>query len=181
MSTYHTRIRQIMANFVTGNTDRETSMSQFEQVLHEYGFLPKEDSLDRTITNENFLALLKMAKDQKNMPGPPKLDGSVVDQWQQVVPKLSAIINNRCPICMQQAQGLYNSMQDIDGHMIPVDPPRCHSCMIKWVEKMMVSKSSATPSEKPSFSLDESLVKPLDNAELDFFKDLEQQMDGFKL
>jgi len=171
-----------MANFVTGNTDRETSLSQFEQVLHAYGFLPKEESLDRTITNENFLALLKLAKDQKSMPGNQALakqqDASVVDQWQKVVPKLSAIINNRCPICVQQVQGLYNSMQDVDGKMIPVDPPRCHSCMIKWVEKMM--NRASVPAEKPSFTLDESLVKPLDNAELDFFRDLEQQMDGFK-
>ncbi len=172
-----------MANFVTGNTDRETSMTQFEQVLHEYGFLPKDDSLDRTITNENFLALLKLAKDQKSMPGSQALakqqdQGNVVDQWQQVVPKLANIINNRCPICMQQVQGLYNSMQDVDGKMIPVDPPRCHGCMIKWVEKMLTAPTVS--SEKPSFTLDESLVKPLDNAELDFFRDLEQQMDGFK-
>jgi len=182
MSTYHTRIRQIMANFVTGNTDRETSMSEFESVLHEYGFLPKEETLDRTISNENFLALLKMAKDQKSMPGsrPPQAQqqGSVVDQWQQVVPKLSNIINNRCPVCMQTAQGLYNSMQDLDGKMLPVDPPRCHGCMMKWVEKMM--NQPAAPMEKPSFSLDESIVKPLDNAEIEWFKDLEQQMDGFK-
>src|SRR5277367_978248 len=122
MSTYHTRIRQIMANFVTGNTDRETSLSQFEQVLHEYGFLPKEEMLDRTITNENFLALLKMAKDQKSMPGaqPIRDQGSVVNQWQQVVPKLSAIINNRCPVCMQTATGLYSSMNDGEGKMTPV-------------------------------------------------------------
>ena len=170
-----------MANFVTGAVDRETSLSQFEQVLHEHGFLPKEETLDRTITNENFLALLKIAKDQKALPEQKQLPGDIkgtVDQWNAVVPRLAGIINNRCPVCMQQATGLYNSMQDLDGKMIPVDPPRCHTCMVKWVEKMLTE--APAKSEKPTFSIDDSMVKPLDNAEIDFFKDLEQQMDGFK-
>jgi hypothetical protein len=182
MSTYHTRIRQIMANFVTGAVDRETSLTQFEQVLHEHGFLPKSETLDRTITNENFLALLKMAKDQKALPPAPvdpgATAGSVIDQWQHVVPRLANIINNRCPVCMQRVQGVYSSMQDLEGRMVPVDPPRCHSCMMKWVEKMM--NTPIAPAEKPSFSLDDSLVKPLDSAEMEWFKDLEQQMDEFK-
>jgi hypothetical protein len=175
-----------MVNFVTGNVDRETSLSMFEQVLHEYGYLPKEETLDRAITNENFLALLRMAKDQKDAPPTPQAPGdpgtvmSTIDQWNAVVPRLAGIINNRCPVCMNQAQGLYNSMQDLDGKMIPVDPPRCHACMIKWVEKMMTHTSVPASTEKPSFSIDESIVKPLDSAEIDWFKDLEQQMDGFK-
>lgn len=189
MSTYHTRIRQIMVNFVTGSVDRETSLSEFEQVLHEFGFLPKEETLDRTITNENFLALLRIAKEQKALPPAPtivpgdtgsiEMQGKLANNWQEIAPRLANIINNRCPVCMQTATGLYNSMQDLDGHTLPVDPPRCYACMTKWVEKMM--NQASVPAEKPSFTLDDSVVKPLDNAEIDFFKDLEQQMDGFKL
>jgi hypothetical protein len=172
-----------MANFVTGAIDRETSLTMFEQVLHEFGFLPKEELLDRTISNENFLALLKMAKDQKSLPIPTDTgsitgQGSLVDDWQKAVPRLAGIINNRCPVCMQRVQGVYSSMQDFDGRMVPVDPPRCHSCMIKWVEKMMSQPTA--PAEKPNFSLDESVVKPLDTAELDFFKQMEKDMEGFK-
>lgn len=172
-----------MANFVTGAIDRETSLTMFEQVLHEFGFLPKEETLDRTISNENFLSLLKMAKDQQALPpigdtGSIEVQGTLVDDWRKAVPSLASIITNRCPVCMNPAAGLYNSMQDLEGRKIPVDPPRCHSCMLKWVENMM--NQPAVPVEKPSFSLDDSIVKPLDNAELDFFKDLEKQMDGFK-
>jgi Pyruvate/2-oxoacid:ferredoxin oxidoreductase delta subunit len=176
--TFHARVAQITANFVTGQADRETSLQLFEQVLHEFGFLPKEETIDRSISNENFLSLLRMAREQKNPASNPVQ--RLTDQWRAVVPRLAAQITNRCPVCQQQApQGLYSSMQDMDGKVVPVDPPRCHACMIKWVEKYVEGPSIRK--ELPSFSVDESTVKPLDTAETDFFKQMEKDMEGFKL
>jgi DNA-directed RNA polymerase subunit M/transcription elongation factor TFIIS len=187
MNHYYAKIKDIQIRFLSGDIDRETGLTMFETVLHEYGLLPQEEQLDRTITNENFLALLKMARDyqvreqQTDMQALDKIiNQSMTNLVQQY--RLADSIQQNCPICHGKSAGLYNRMQTGDNQTIPVDPPRCKSCMIKWVEeKFGMSTHSSIAAPPTTVSIDDSGVKPLDAAETDFFAEYEKQMDGFKL
>ena len=202
--SYNDRIKLITLHFMVGSIDRETSLALFEDLLHEYGLLPAEEQLDRTITNENFLALLRMAAQQRDVKSnrdlevskdPPLpgglLAGKDLDRIGKDLDRMGDLMGisryriddslQNCPVCKEKCSGLYNRMQGHDNETIPVDPPRCHTCMIKWVEeKFGMGSHSKIATPAPSVTVDGSLVKPLDQAEIDWFKDLEKQMDGFK-
>jgi hypothetical protein len=183
---WQARIREIQTSFIMGYLDRETCIEQFEQLLHEYGVLPPDEGVDRTITNDSFMALLKVAKEYKDArpTRTPKdaLPAGVEPMYD--LTSLSSSIAGRCPVCREKASGLYNRIQmsPFDRETVPIDPPRCRNCMMKWVQENVTDadiRSAATP-HVPPFSEDDSLVKPLDAAETDFFASYEKEMAKFK-
>ena len=193
---YLQRIQVIQHQFVLGMADRETSLTLFEDLLHEYGFLPVEEQLDRAITNENFLALLRMAQhknvksddskfEEKPLPGSlAQASNKDLDRIgdMAVMPRyrIADSVRQNCPICKAKVGGLYNRMQGLDNQIIPVDPPRCKTCMMRWVEEYFGLGTHSKIAEPPSsMSVDNSLVKPLDEAEIDFFKQYEKQMEEY--
>jgi len=170
MINYQARIREIQSAFVMGYHDRETCIKMFEELLHDYNLLPKEEQLDRTITNENFLTLLKTAKDSSvsritSAPNP----GTAIERF-----KIADIVKQRCPICQKGINALFNRVQSLDQEFIPVDPPRCQECMMKWVEE----KFGVKPGGKTVLSnfVDRSGVSPMKPDEMDFFAEYEKQM-----
>ncbi len=190
-SDWQARIREIHTSLVLGWQDRETCIEQFEQLLREHGLLPPEESVDRTITNENLIALLKMAKERKDVrPGrdPEANPCKDIPMPEGVEPmydlaSLRNTIAGRCPVCKGKASGLYNRVRTSPfDRDTPIDPPRCHDCMMKWVQENVTDanvRSAVTPTA-PRFSEDDSLVKPLDAAESEFFAPYEKEMEKFK-
>jgi hypothetical protein len=202
--TYFQRVQEIQRNFVAGFLDRESSLALFEELLHEYGLLPKEEVIDRTITNENFLALLSLAlqhKDPKSARDPeiskdPK--DLAIEKYEKYGKDLERIGNlmginmknpqyrisdsimQNCPVCQAKVSGIYNRMVGADNQTVPVDPPRCKACMMKWIQEKFGSPEPKYV-EPASVSVDISTVSPMDAAETDFFKDFEEQMKDFKL
>lgn len=163
---YQSRIREIQSAFVMGYHDRETCIKMFEELLHDYNLLPKEEQLDRTITNENFLTLLKTAKDSSTVAAPQP---NAIERF-----KIADSVKQRCPVCEKPVQALFNRVMGADREFIPVDPPRCQECMMKWVgEKFGVTPGAK--STEPSFT-DHSPASPLKLNEMDFFAEYEKQM-----
>lgn len=181
--TYSDRIKEIIQNFIMGITDRETCFQKFEDLLHEYTLLPAEESLDRGITNENFLALLKLA--QKHTPQQPAAQAAqqALDAYQQALTRphyrISDSILQTCPVCKQKVNGIYNRMVGAEQQSIPVDPPRCKACMMKWIEEKFGGDNKPKP-EPLSLSVDTSPASPMDAAETDFFSQYEAEMKDFK-
>jgi len=186
--SYNIRVMQIYQEFTMGISDRETSMTKFEDLLHEYGLLPLEEQLDRTITNENFIALLRMASEHRDMRSnrDPEVSKDLIENVALTkannMPhyRLADSILQHCPICKVKVGGLYNRMQSLDNQTIPVDPPRCKTCMMKWVEEHFgsgINSSLATP--YPQVSVDDIKVTPMDANEIDFFSQYEDQMKDF--
>jgi hypothetical protein len=197
--SYHTRIREIQSAFVMGFQDRETCISLFEGLMHEYGLLPQEEQLDRTITNENFLALLKMAKDHRGIheeppdhsdPNLKKLDDlrraeenlKKLTRWMEQAAKRGAdqqyriadSVKQHCPVCQKPINALFNRVQSLDQQMIPVDPPRCQDCMTKWVNERFGGMPASAPIHTQS--ADGSPSSPLSPSEFEFFAEYEKQM-----
>lgn len=163
--SYHSRIREIQSAFVMGYQDRETCISLFEELLHEYGLLPKEEQLDRTITNENFLSLLKRAKEHR-LNAEPRTD-------LQKEYRIADAVKQRCPVCQNPTPGLFDRVAR-NQEVIPVDPPRCRECMMKWVtERFDIQRPALPPA--PSLS-DASPASPMSPSEADFFAEYEKQM-----
>lgn len=200
--TYFQRLQEIHRNFVAGFLDRESSLALFEDVLHEYGLLPKDENIDRTITNENFLALLSLAQrhqDPKSSRDPEiskdapetaierygkdleRISGMLGMNMKTPQYRLSDSILRSCPICKAQVSGVYSRMVGADNQIIPVDPPRCKACMMIWIQEKFGEQRQSKHAEPASVSIDVSTVSPMDAAETDFFKDFEAQMEGFKL
>lgn len=185
--SYNMRVMQIYQEFTMGISDRETSMTKFEDLLHEYGLLPLEEQLDRTITNENFIALLRMASEHRDVKSnrDPEISKDLVQNislTKSSMPhyRIADSITQNCPICKVKVTGLYNRMQSLDNQTIPVDPPRCKNCMMKWVEEHFgtgINSSLATP--YPMVSVDDTKVTPMDANEIDFFSQYEEQMKDF--
>jgi len=199
--TYFERIQEIHRNFVAGFLDRESSFLLFEDLLHEYGLLPKEEQIDRTITNENFLALLQLAQSHKEprSSSDPEISkdpqSSAIEKYgkdlqrigditglnmQNPIYRIADSITQSCPVCKAKVSGIYNRMVGADNQTIPVDPPRCKNCMMKWIQEKFGSPDTKH-AEPVSISIDGSKVSQMDAAETDFFKQYEQEMDGFKL
>jgi hypothetical protein len=186
--SYNLRVMQIYQEFTMGIADRETSMTKFEDLLHEYGLLPLEEQLDRTITNENFIALLRMASEHRDVRSnrDPEVSKDLVQNVALTkstgIPhyRLADSITQSCPICKVKVTGLYNRMQSLDNQTIPVDPPRCKNCMMKWVEEHFgtgINSNLATP--YPMVSVDDTKVTPMDANEIEFFSQYEEQMKDF--
>src|SRR5271157_7891 len=171
MTNYQTRIREIQSAFVMGYHDRETCIKMFEELLHDYKLLPKEEQLDRTITNETFLTLLKTAKDtvhRTTLPNP----SLAIERF-----RIADAVKQRCPICEKPVNALFNRVQGLDQQSVPVDPPRCQDCMMKWVEE----KFGVTPnnpksgkSAQASLWIDVSPASPLKPDEAVFFAEYEK-------
>jgi hypothetical protein len=181
--SYQSRIRDIQSAFVMGYHDRETCIEMFEALLKEFGFLPPTESLDRAITNENFLALLKAAKDG-NKTKMQQLEAQALAQQQQLAERalnhgmeqanyrIADSVKQRCPVCQKPINALFNRVQSIDMQVLPVDPPRCQECMMAWVrERFDMAHAVRTNS-----SLDGTPVSPMSPSELDFFAVYEKQM-----
>jgi hypothetical protein len=213
--TYHQRIRDIQRNFVMGHQDRETCLALFDALLHEYGLLPKDEGIDRAITNDNFIGLLKLAlnyRDPKSNrdpettkdPGANYLDslhdinkmlGGGTGLAEPTVPtdpftgiphaaNLAGMITRRCPVCQKTVSGLFNQIRTADSNVLPIDPPRCEECMLKWMEKevgysLRPKDSLAEP--WPSVTKDDSPVLDLGEGQAEFFAQFEQEMKDFKL
>jgi hypothetical protein len=159
MMNYQSRIREIQSAFVMGYHDRETCIRMFEELLHDYKLLPKEEQLDRAITNENFLSLLKTAKDSSVS------NTTAIQRFNPIKP--------RCPVCEKEVKALFNRVQGPDREFMAVEPPRCQECMMQWVQKefgVTPGKSSA-----PQF-VDHSNVSTMKPEELEFFAEYEKQM-----
>ena len=181
---YQGRIREIQSAFVMGYQDRETCIRMFEELLHDYDLLPKAEQLDRTITNENFLNLLKAAKEHRDLPTrqheQPQNPTQALEKVNKALGgqpnfRLADSIKQRCPVCQQPAQALFNRVQSLDQQHIPVDPPRCQPCMMKWVEeKFGVRPTIAVPNA--SVSVDGTPASPMKPDELEFFAAYERQM-----
>jgi hypothetical protein len=207
--TYHQRIRDIQRNLVMGHQDKQTCLAMFDELLHEYGLLPKEEGIDRSITDDNFLGLLKLAlnyRDPKSSRDPlvsreasnyleslkrinDMLDGgSNLAELPRdpttglpIAADIAGIIKRRCPVCEEQADGLFNRVQTADSQVLPVDPPRCKECMMKWVEKEVGHSLRPKDSQaEPTVSRDDSAATPLKADEADFFAAFEDQMRDFK-
>lgn len=198
--SYQHRIREIMSSFVMGHQDRETCISRFEALMHEYQLLPVTEHIDRTISNENFLAMLKAAKEhkadshQKDMRHAPAMDAitRLIFPEHNIIPdrpghhyRIADSVTHHCPVCEKPCQGVYNSMKTLDQQVFPVDPPRCHACMVKWIEEKFgtaVVNSSATVAKESHTAFTRDTTEPgsMSPDEFDFFKQYEQEMDGFK-
>jgi hypothetical protein len=178
--SYQSRIRDIQSAFVMGYHDRETCIEMFESLLKEHGFLPPTEAIDRAITNENFLALLKAAKDG-NRQRMQALEAQAAQLAQQQAVdhgmehanyRIADSVKQRCPICQKPINALFNRVQSIDMQVLPVDPPRCQECMMAWVkERFDVSHAIRT-----NANADGSPVSPMSPSELDFFAVYEKQM-----
>jgi hypothetical protein len=180
--SYHSRIREIQSAFVMGYQDRETCISLFETLLHEYNLLPKEEQLDRTITNENFLALLKMAKDHRiNAEAPANLQAQQRATGTEITPyRVANSVKQRCPICQKAINALFNRVQSLDNQIIPVDPPRCQECMMKWVAERFEINKSRLSEPAPTVTVDRTPASPMKPDEMDFFAFYEKQMEEEK-
>ena len=197
--SYQSRIREIQSAFMLGFQDRETCISMFEGLLHEYGLLPVEEQLDRTITNENFLALLKAAKEHRGIhdaqPTDPnqKLENlkkaeenlRKLTHWMERMSqgatdqryRIADSVNRQCPVCQKPTTALFNRVQSLDHQTVPVDPPRCQPCMLKWVEERFGKPANTAVMPEPApTTVDGSRVSPLSASETDFFAEYEKQM-----
>ena len=198
--SYQSRIREIQSSFVMGFQDRETCISMFESLLHEHDMLPKEEQLDRTITNETFLALLKMAKEHKswndapsehNDPSLKKIDDlrraeeslKRLTRWMEQMAKgvdqqyrIADSIKQHCPVCQKPISALFNRVQSLDQQMLTVDPPRCQECMTKWVNERFTVKSPEVRFTDPP-TADGTPASPMSPSEADFFAEYEKQME----
>jgi len=197
--SYQSRIREIQSAFMLGFQDRLTCIQMFEGLLHEYGMLPVEEQLDRTITNENFLALLKAAKEHRGIhdaqPTDPnqKLEDlkraeenlKKLTRWMERMSqsgndqrfRIADSVNRHCPVCRQPAQALFNRVQSLDHQTIQVEPPRCQPCMMKWVEERFGTPANAVSTPAPLVTtVDGSPTSPLSTSETDFFAEYEKQM-----
>jgi len=196
--SYQSRIREIQSAFVMGFQDRETCIIMFESLLHEFGLLPVEEQLDRTISNENFLALLKMAKEHRGTPDAQPIDPSrklenlreaeenlrKLTHWMERMAqgadqryRIADSVNRRCPVCQQPITALFNRVHSLDHQTINVDPPRCQSCMLKWVEERYGKPANTAAMPEPlTATVDGSHVSPLSSSETDFFAEYEKQM-----
>jgi len=172
MNNYQDRIREIQSAFVMSYHDRETCIKMFEELLHDYNLLPKEEQLDRTITNENFLTLLKTAKNSSvsRTPAVPN-PGTAIERF-----KIANIVKQRCPICEKPINALFNRVQSLDQEFIPVDPPRCQECMMKWVEEKFGVKPGGSNKTVQSTFVDRSANSPMKPDEMEFFAEYEKQM-----
>jgi hypothetical protein len=185
--TFQERIREIQSSFVMEFQDRETCIALFEDLLHEYSMLPKEEQLDRTITNENFLNLLKMAKDHRgghNVPpdhNDPKLkmdmEESLTDLARLIEQKnphyrIADSVKQNCPMCQKPVSALFNRVQSLNQQMVPVDPPRCQACMTKWIEERAMFFSGMSANAQPV----DSQASPMSGEEISWFASLEKQM-----
>lgn len=166
--SYQSRIREIQSSFVMGYADRETCISLFEQLLHEYGLLPVGEQLDRTITNENFLNLLRAAKDHR-IDAAPRGD---IRQY-----SIAEAVRQRCPVCQQPASGVFDRVQTAD-QMIPVDPPRCKECMRKWIAEKFGTAVPKAAEPPTTVSVDRTPASPMSASEADFFAEYERQMES---
>lgn len=196
--SYQSRIREIQSAFVMGFQDRETCITMFESLLHEYGMLPHQEQLDRTISNENFLALLKAAKEHKGVVDAQPADPSrKLENLRQAKEKLRKLtrwmermaqnaddrhyriadsVNRHCPVCRKPTKALFNRVQSLDQQTIPVEPPRCQDCMMKWVEERFgMPSTTATPTPLAA-TVDGSPTSPMSSSEADFFAEYEKQM-----
>src|SRR5271154_1065661 len=172
MSTnFQARIREIQSAFVMEFHDRETCIKMFEELLHDYKLLPKEELLDRAITNENFLTLLKTAKDSSLTVGRNPIVPNSVNAIEKY--RIADTIKQRCPICEKPVPALFNRVQGQDQQSIPVDPPRCQDCMMKWVEEKFGSHKQV---KRASLWIDVSPNSPLRDDEATFFAEYEKQM-----
>jgi hypothetical protein len=97
---------------------------------------------------------------------------------------IAAIIKRRCPVCEEQVPSIYNRVQTADRQVLPIDPPRCEKCMLKWMEKevgySLRPKDALQAAPGPSVSKDDSAATPLKADEADFFAVFEEQMKDFK-
>jgi hypothetical protein len=196
--SYQSRIREIQSAFTLGFEDRETCISMFETLLHEYGLLPVMNQLDRAITNENFLALLKAAKDHMGVSETPlpisenlkhlelaeaKEELRKFAQWVEKMSRgadqryrIADSVNHRCPVCQKPTNSLFNRIRNRDHEEIPVDPPRCQTCMLKWVQERYGVPATEASAPLPTTE-DGSPVSPLRMDEIDFFAEYERQME----
>jgi hypothetical protein len=197
--SYQSRIREIQSAFMLGFQDRDTCITMFEGLLHEYGLLPPEEQIDRTITNENFLALLKAAKEHRGihdaLPTDPsqKLENlkraeenlKKLTRWMDRMARgaddqryrIADSVNRRCPVCQQPTIALFNRVQSLDHHTVNVDPPRCQPCMMKWVEERFGTPANTVVTPAPRIAtVDGSPTSPMSLSEADFFAEYEKQM-----
>jgi hypothetical protein len=194
--SYQSRIREIQSAFMLGFQDRDTCISMFESLLHEYGMLPVEEQLDRTITNENFLALLKMAKEHRGIHDAQPTDPSQklenlklaednlrkLTRWMERMAqggddrrfRIADSVNRQCPVCRKPTTALFNRVQSLDHQTMPVEPPRCQDCMMKWVAERFGTPVNTTAT--PATTVDGSPTSPLSSSEADFFAEYEKQM-----
>lgn len=174
--SYQSRIRDIQSAFVMGYHDRETCIEMFESLLKEFGFLPPTEAIDRAITNENFLALLKAAKDgdrQRMQALEAQTQQQALDHgMEQANYRIADSIKQRCPICQKPINALFNRVQSIDMQVLPVDPPRCQECMMTWVRE----RFDLSHAVRSNSNADVSPVSPMSASELDFFAVYEKQM-----
>jgi hypothetical protein len=176
--SYQSRIRDIQSAFVMGYHDRETCIEMFESLLKEFGFLPPTESLDRAITNENFLALLKAAKDgdkqkmQALEAQAQRLAQQALNHGIEQNYRIADSVKQRCPVCQKPITALFNRVQSIDMQVLPVDPPRCQECMMAWVKERFDTSHAV----RTNSSADGSPVSPMSPSELDFFAVYEKQL-----
>lgn len=182
--SYQSRIRDIQSAFVMGYHDRETCIEMFETLLHEFGFLPPTESLDRRINNENFLLLLKAAREgnkgtvQQAQQAMMQSDHAAINHGMEPAPpyRITDSVKQRCPVCQKPINALFNRVQSIDMQSMPVDPPRCQECMMQWVKEKFGTPQSELTTPTPNVNRDSSPVSPMSVSEADFFAEYEKQM-----
>jgi hypothetical protein len=177
--SYQSRIRDIQSAFVMGYHDRETCIEMFETLLHEFGFLPPTETLDRAITNENFLALLKAAKDgdkHRMQMLDAQAKQHALDHGMESSYRIADSIKQRCPVCQKPIRSLFNRVQSLDNQVLPVDPPRCQECMFQWVKEHFGEQRHSQVEAVSNASIDRSPASPMSPSEFDFFAEYEKQM-----
>jgi len=169
--SYHERLQEIRRNFVMRYQDRQTCMTLFEQILWEYGMLPKEEEMDRSISDDNFLGLIKMALAHKD----------VHSNRDHEVSKDRSYPPQRCPLCSKQVRQLVGSVQD-HRQIHALKPPRCESCAVRWMEENILhySVGSGVPKGDEFFTPDATACTPLRKDEAAFFDGYEKEMKNFK-
>src|SRR5271155_3146545 len=102
MTNYQGRIREIQSAFVMNYHDRETCLRMFEELLHDYDLLPKDKQLDRAVTNESFLSMLKAAKEHRDLPPQQPASQSLVNSATAAQYRIADSVKQRCPVCERQ-------------------------------------------------------------------------------
>jgi len=175
MTNYQGRIREIQSAFVMGYQDRDTCIRMFEELLHDYDLLPNDQQLDRAVTNESFLSMLRAAKEHRDLPPQQAASQSIVNAATASQYRIADSVKQRCPVCERQVVALFNRVQTLDKETIPVDPPRCQECMMKWIEGKFAPLKNLKP--EPHYVIqDPTPASPMKPDETDFFSMYEKQM-----
>ena len=167
---YQNKLQKIQKEFVLGIKDKFTCMTKFEQVLWEYGLLPKQEELDREMSNEHFSRLIQMAMEHTDTHSDRDPENSEELDNEYAAAFYSVRV---CPIChITQSRPLVGSVSDLARKITALNPPRCERCAIDCMKKHLENSPKGENVD---------LIKPLSKEEKKFFDEYEKEMEDFEV